>query len=99
MIKMEENYATEFIIFLCCGDIYHTRKRSKIEPSDGHIHIISYPGGGLDKPAYRDQQSWVFLNDPKKYFATDRKPQKILSEKQNLKKYPQKHYSFCKIQA
>ena len=26
-----------FIIFLCCGDIDHTRKRSKVEPSDGHI--------------------------------------------------------------
>ena len=36
------------------------------------------PGSGLDKPTDRDQQSWVFLNYPKKYFATDRKPQKIL---------------------
>ena len=25
------------IIFLCCGDIDHTRKHSKVEPSDGHI--------------------------------------------------------------
>ena len=36
MIKVEENYTTESI-FLCCGDIDHTRKRSKVEPSDGHI--------------------------------------------------------------
>ena len=33
----------------------------------------------------RDQQSRVFLNNPKKYFATGRKPQKMLSEKQNKK--------------
>ena len=26
-----------FIIFLCCGDIDHIRKRTKGEPSDGHI--------------------------------------------------------------
>ena len=29
--------AHNFIIFLCCGDIDHTRKRSKVRPSDGHI--------------------------------------------------------------
>ena len=57
------------------------------------------PGGGLEKPTDRDQQSWVFLNDPKKYSATNRKDKKILSEKQNPKKYPQKHYSFHKSQA
>ena len=34
MIKVEENYATEFYY---CGDIDHTRKYSKVEPSDGHI--------------------------------------------------------------
>ena len=37
MIKVEENYATEFIIFLCCGDIDHTRNGSEVEPLDGHI--------------------------------------------------------------
>ena len=37
MIKVEENCAPEFIVFLCCGDIDHTRKHSKVEPSDGHI--------------------------------------------------------------
>ena len=26
-----------FIIFLCSGDIDHTRKHSKVEPSDGHV--------------------------------------------------------------
>ena len=40
-------------------------------------------GGELGIPTDRDQQSWVFLNNPKKYFATDRKPKKILSGKQN----------------
>ena len=48
------------------------------------------PGGGLDKPTDRDQRSWVFLNDPKKYFATNRKPKKILSEKENSKRIPSK---------
>ena len=35
------------------------------------------PGGGLNKPTYRDQQSWVFLNDPKN----------TLPLTENLKKY------------
>ena len=26
-----------FIIFLCCENIDHKRKRSKVRPSDGHI--------------------------------------------------------------
>ena len=26
-----------FITFLCSGDTEYTRKRSKVEPSDGHI--------------------------------------------------------------
>ena len=34
-----------------------------------------------------------------KYFATNRKPKKILSKKQNPKKYNQKHYSFRKSHA
>ena len=34
-----------------------------------------------------------------KYFATVRKPKKILSEKQSPKKYPLKHYLFRKSQA
>ena len=46
---------------------------------------VQIPGGGFDKPGNRDQQSWAFLNDPKKYFATNRRPKKILSEKQNPK--------------
>ena len=50
---------------------------------------LEIPGGGLDKPTDRDQQSWVFLNYPKKYFATDRTPKNILSEKQNSKNTPQ----------
>ena len=55
------------------------------------------PGGGLDKHTDRDQRSWVFLNYPKKYFATDRTPKKILSEKQNPKNILQKHYSLAKV--
>ena len=51
---------------------------------------VVVPGGGLDKPTDRDQQSWVFLTYPKKYFATYGTPKKILSEKQNPKKYPPK---------
>ena len=31
--------------------------------------FLPFPGGGLDKPTDRDQRSWVFLNDPRKYFA------------------------------
>ena len=27
------------------------------------------PGGGLNKPTDRNQQSWFFLNYPKKYFT------------------------------
>ena len=46
------------------------------------------PGGGLSILTDRDQQSWVFLNDPKKYFTNDRRPKKILFEKQDSKKYP-----------
>ena len=44
-----------------------------------------HPGGGLDKPIDRDQRSWVFLNDQKRYFASNRKPRKILFEKQHPK--------------
>ena len=38
---------------------------------------------GLGVPTNRDQQSWTFLKDPRKYFATDRKPTNIFSEKEN----------------
>ena len=55
--------------------------------------------GGLDKPTDRDQWSWVFLNDQNKYFATNRKPKKILSKKQNPKKFLEKYNSFRKSQA
>ena len=48
---------------------------------------IPVPGGELGILRDRDQWSWVFLNNPKKYFATDRKPKKILFGKQNPKKY------------
>ena len=33
-----------------------------------------HPGGELGIPTDRDQWSWVFLNNPKRYFATERKP-------------------------
>ena len=36
-MKFEKN----FTIFLCCEDIDHTRKRSKVEPSDGHISTVT----------------------------------------------------------
>ena len=36
---------------------------------------------------------------PKKYFASDRKPKKILSKMQNPKNTFQKHYSFSEIKA
>ena len=36
-----------FIIFLYCGDISHIRKRSKVEPSDGHIKISASKGATL----------------------------------------------------
>ena len=56
---------------------------SKLE-NRAHVGInkfeeINCPGGGLGIPTDRDQQSWVFLNDPQKYFASDSKPQEILS--------------------
>ena len=57
------------------------------------------PGGGLDKPTDRNQWSWVFLKDLKKTLLLTENPQKILSEKQNPKKYPQKHCSFRETQA
>ena len=62
----------------------------------GHIYD---PGDGLDKPTDRDRRSWVFLNDPKNCFGTNRKPKKVLFKKQNPKQYPQKQYSFCKSDA
>ena len=62
-----------------------------------HFTLHSNPGGRFDKPTDRDQRSWVFLNDPKKYFATNRKPKKILFEKQNPKKYPQNTIHFAKV--
>ena len=51
------------------------------------------PGGGLDKPKDRDQRSSVFLNDPTKYFAPDRKPQK-----QNHKNTLKSTIRFTKVQ-
>ena len=44
-----------------------------------------YPGGGLSILTDRDQRSWVFLNDPKKYFGTDSRPKNILSKEQDPK--------------
>ena len=37
MIKVEEITPQNFIVFLCCGDIDHTKKRSKVEPLDGAL--------------------------------------------------------------
>ena len=37
-------------------------------------------GSGLGIPTDRDQRSWVFLNNPKKYFSTDRKPKKYFQK-------------------
>ena len=63
------------------------------------LNAANPPGGGLEKPTDRDQRSWVFLNDPKKYFATNRKPKKYFPKSKTIKKYLQKHYSFRKSQA
>ena len=59
--------------------------------------LTQYPGGGLDKPTDRDQRSWVFLNDPRKYFATNRKPKKRLSKKQNPKNTLKNTIYFAKV--
>ena len=49
------------------------------------------PGGGLGKYTYADRSvEFGITGQLNKYFATDRKPKKILSEKQNPKKYPHK---------
>ena len=51
---------------------------------------IVTPGGGLGIPTDKDQRSWVFLKDQKKYFVTDRRPKKMPSEKSTPKKHPPK---------
>ena len=58
----------------------------------------SLPGSGLDKPTDRDQQSWVFLNDPKNTLPLTAKPKEYFPKSKALK-IPSKHYSFHKSQA
>ena len=62
----------------------------------GWFGTLLSPGSGLDKPTDRDQRSWVFLNYPKEYFATDRTPKKYFPKSKTLKNAFQKHYSFGK---
>ena len=79
--------------------------RAKCETNIHCILVMFYyhdqkfvcPGGELENPTDRDQWSQVFLNNSKNYFATDRKPKEILSEKQNPKKYPQNTIYFAKV--
>ena len=54
------------------------------------------PGDGLSILTDRDQRSLIFLNDPKKYFATGRRPKKILSKKQEPKNTLITHDLFSK---
>ena len=56
--------------------------------------LFNIPGSGLDKHTDRNQQ--VFLNYPKKYFATDRRPKKYFSKSKTPKNTLQKHYSLGK---
>ena len=77
----------------------HKTKFTELWKIGSHEQSLGNPGGGLDEPTGRDQRCWVFRNNPQKYFATNRKPKKILCEKQNPKKHPKKHYSFRKSQA
>ena len=86
--------ADNMYLFCKCESVFNliflsTKKIAGIE-NKWYVNNTRSPGGGLDKPTERDQRSWVFLNYPKKYFAADRKPQKILFERQNPKKYPPK---------
>ena len=60
----------------------------------GHIYD---PGDGLDKPTERDRRSWVFLNDPKNYFGTNRKPKKVLSKSKTLKNIVKNNIHFVKV--
>ena len=46
---------------------------------------VSFPGGGLGMLTDRDQWSWVFLNDRKEYFATDRKRKTYFPKSKTLK--------------
>ena len=62
-----------------------------------HDQKFVSPGGGLEKPTDRDRRSWVFLNDPKNTFATNRKPKKKLSEKQNPKNTLKNTIHFAKV--
>ena len=58
------------------------------------------PRGWTCHLTYRQGSAELGISErPKKCFTTNRNPQKMLSEKQNPKKYPQKHYSFRKSQA
>ena len=60
----------------------------------GHIYD---PSDGLDKPTERDRRSWVFLNDPKSYFGSNRKPKKVLFKKQNPKNILESNIHFAKV--
>ena len=49
-------------------------------------HVCEPKGVDLiNKHTDRDQWSWVFLNYPKKYFATDRMPKKYFLKSKTLK--------------
>ena len=58
-------------VLLDAGTLGTSREIYSEDADDG------LPGGELD----RDQRSWVLLDDRGKYFATDRKPKTIPSEK------------------
>ena len=42
MIKVEENYATEFYYFFYYGDIDHTGKHSEVKLSNGFFYVYNH---------------------------------------------------------
>ena len=61
-----------------CVTVVHVAVSVPVNITTSHPSVIYGmsvlpPGGGLGVPTDRDQRSWVFLSNPKKYFDTERK--------------------------
>ena len=91
-ILKEKQKQTDVVSMSCV--IYSTIQIKQVElidhPKSTCRRMVHSPGGGLDKSTDRDQQSWVFLNDPKNTLPLKQKTQKNTFRKTKPLKIPSK---------
>ena len=75
--------------------------QTNLEPVPSYLHaggtIIRKGNNGKCPGMDRDRRSWAFLNDPKKYFATNRRPQKDTFQKVKPKNTLKNTIHFAKV--